>query len=213
MSSIILMIVYIFLLIDTSLILYYKTFKIEPLSSFLTLISSVVFYKDINTNVGRMILCIAMMLYSATAYRYNLIGDSIFTAIVYFILFINYLYRIIAKIDKKDLEGLKGYSFIAFIIITIISLVSIRIVIRWLDVIGSVYPELESIGIIFLIIGAYFDIVSCKYKWIFYLLRNVINLYIWTIINDKIYIEILWCALTIITFIRVRYLIKGEDNI
>lgn len=213
MTSIILIIVYIFLLIDTSLIFYYKTLKIEPLSSFLTLLASIVFYKDINTNVGRLILCVSMMLYSSTAYRYNLIGDSMSTMIVYFILFINYTYRMVMKINKKDLDGLKKHSFIVFIIIATISIVSIRIIIRWLDVIGSVYPELESIGIISLIIGSYFDIIDCKYKWIFYLLRNTINLYMWTTINDRIHIEILWCTLTIITFVRVIYLIKGKDNV
>lgn len=208
MSSIILIIVYIFLLIDTSLIFYYKTLKIEPLSSFLTLLASVVFYKDLNTNIGRLILCVSMMLYSATAYRYNLIGDSIFTMIVYFVLFLNYLFKMIRKDKEKELEGLKKYSIIIFIILTIISLISIKIMIRWLDIIGSIFPEFESIGIISLIIASYFDIVDCKYKWIFYLIRNSINLYIWTTINDRIHIEILWCTLTIITFVRVIYLMK-----
>lgn len=81
----------------------------------------------------------------------------------------------------------------SFVIFSVgISIVGMTIFERLLSIFNSIFSDWESFAIIALLWGLVFSYKNKAIQWFFFLIRNVICLYLWHFIHDRDHIEILW---------------------
>lgn len=167
---------------------------------------------------GFILLLIQTIIYSSVAIRYSLVGEYYSNMIICTIgnivlLIKTYMVKWnIIELGLKKKSNTKIFIFIqhALIIGTFVLLSN------WFDNIGSLFPNLESINAILLFIGFKEAWNLHSERYLFWLTKGFISLYIWVKVEDRIFCIIFfsfYCINYLILLLKEREKINFKKDI
>lgn len=152
---------------------------------------------------GFVILFIQTIIYSSVAIRYSLVGEYYSNMIICTIgnlLLLIKTTMVKWNIIDYNLRGkynTKIFTFIQYAL-SILAFILLR---NWFDNIGSLFPELESVNALLLFIGFKEAWHNHSERYLFWLTKGFISLYIWVKVEDRLFCIIFF------TFYCINYLI------
>lgn len=167
---------------------------------------------------GFILLLIQTIIYSSVAIRYSLVGEYYSNMIICTIgnivlLIKTYMVKWnIIELGLKKKSNTKIFIFIQYaLIIGTFVLLS-----NWFDNIGSLFPNLESINAILLFIGFKEAWNLHSERYLFWLTKGFISLYIWVKVEDRIFCIIFfsfYCINYLILLLKEREKINFKKDI
>ena len=144
-----------------------------------------------NNSFGYLVFGMQTLFYGALAIRYSLVGEYYSNTVLFFlgnlILYLRHVLINLRLIARKPKKKYKEKIFLFTILRYVIFIFIFVILNDYLDSAGSLFPELESINAILLVIGLYKAWNNRTEAYVYWLSKGVVSLYIWVKIENRLF--------------------------